>query len=70
MELFVAEVISFFRDHMSDISAIEFFDRLAYDRDVQIPLLVAMLDKTVAESTDYRAYSALERAIDNAEART
>jgi hypothetical protein len=66
MELFVAEVISFFRGHLPDISPGEFFNRLAYDRDVQIPLLVVMLDKTVAESTDYRAYSALQQAIKNA----
>ncbi len=66
MELFVAEVVSFLRDHMPDISPAEFFDRLAYDRDVQIPLLAVMLDKTVAESTDYRAYSALQQAIKNA----
>jgi hypothetical protein len=66
MQLFVAEVVSFFLDHMPDIPAAEFFDRLAYDGDVQIPLLVVMLDKTVAESTDYRAYSALQQAIKNA----
>jgi hypothetical protein len=66
MELFVAEVASFFREHMPDISAAEFFHTLAYDPDVQIPLLIVMLDKTVAESTDYRAYAALQRAIKNA----
>lgn len=66
MELFVAEVVSFFRDHMPEISATEFFASLAFDPDVQIPLLVVMLDKTVAESTDYRAYAALQRAIKNA----
>lgn len=66
MELFVAEVVAFFRDHMTDISAAEFFGHLTHDRDVQIPLLVALLDKTVAESTDYRAYSALQQAILNA----
>ena len=66
MELFVAEVVSFFRDHMPQISAAEFFAALAYDPDVQIPRLVVMLDKTVAESTDYRAYDALRRAIKNA----
>ena len=66
MELFVAEVVSFFREHMPDISAAEFFHTLAYDPDVQIPLLIVMLDKTVAESTDYRAYAALQRAIKNA----
>ncbi len=66
MELFVSEVVSFFREHMPNISAAEFFDRLIHDRDVQIPLVVIMLDKTVSESTDYRAYSALQRAIKNA----
>jgi hypothetical protein len=65
-DLFVAEVVSFIRDYMPDISAAEFFDRLSYDPDVQIPLLVVALDKTVAESTDYRAYAALKRAIKNA----
>ena len=66
MKLFVAEVVSFFRDHMPEISAAEFFHTLAYDPDVQIPLLVVMLDKSVAESTDYRAYAALQHAIKNA----
>ena len=67
MELFVAEVVSFFREHMPQISAAEFFAALAYDRDVQIPLIVVMTDKAVAESTDYRTYDALLRAIKNAD---
>jgi hypothetical protein len=66
MELFVVEVSSFFRDHMQDVSPAEFFNKLSYDRDVQIPQLIVMLDPSVAESTDYRAYSALQRAIKNA----
>ena len=66
MGLFVAEVVSFFSDHMPQMSAAEFFAALAYDPDVQIPLLVIMLDKTVAESTDYRVYDALLQAIKNA----
>ena len=40
---------------------------VAYDRDVQIPLIVVMIDKAVAESTDYRTYDALLRAIKNAD---
>ena len=66
MELFVAEVVSFFSHHMPEVSAAEFFATLSYDPDVQIPLLIVMLDKTVAESTDYRVYEALRRAIKNA----
>lgn len=66
MELFAAEVVSFFRDHMPQISVAEFFAALTYDPDVQIPRLVVMLDKTVAESPDYRAYDAHRRAIKNA----
>jgi len=66
MELFVAEVASFFRDYMPEIIAGEFFERLASDPDVQIPLLVVILDKAVAESTDYRAYDALKHAIKTA----
>ena len=66
MELFVVEVVSFFGGHMPDISPSEFFHKLAYDRDVHIPLLVVMLDPSVAESTDYRACDALKRAVKNA----
>lgn len=66
MELFVAEVALFFRDNMPDISATEFFDQLACDPDVQMPIIFVMADKTVAETTDYRAYSALQQAIKNA----
>ena len=66
MELFVAEVVSFLSDHMADISPADFFERLTKDPDVQIPLLFVMLDKAVAESTEYRAYSALQQAIEKA----
>jgi hypothetical protein len=34
MDLFVAETGSFFRDHMAEISAQEFFDRLLADPDI------------------------------------
>ena len=51
---------------MTDISPADFFERLAKDPDVQIPLLLVMLDKAVAESTEYRAYSALQQAIEKA----
>ena len=63
MELFVVETTSFFREHMPEISSADFFRALEYDPDVQIPMLVVMLDKSVAETTDYRVYAALKRAI-------
>ena len=66
MELFVTEVTSFIREYLPDISPVELFRTLSYDPDVQIPLLIVMLDKTIAESTDYLAYAALQKAIKNA----
>lgn len=66
MELFVDEVISFFEGYMPQISAAEFFAALASDPDVEISPVAVMLDKTIAESVEYRAYDALCRAIKSA----
>ena len=49
MKLFVDEVISFFRDHMTEIDPKDFFNSLVYDPDVQVPLLSVMVDKNVLD---------------------
>ena len=64
MLLFVDEVLSFFRDQMAEVSARDFFDKLIYDPDVQIPEIFVLLDKTTAERVEYVAYKALRRAVE------
>ena len=64
MDLFVNEVISFFREHMSDIPASEFFDKLIYDADVQIPEIFVLLDPNTKDRIEYKAYRALRRAVE------
>jgi hypothetical protein len=66
MNLFVAEVISFFREHMPEITASEFFDKLAYDPDVQIPELFVTVDPAIEEQIEYEVYRALREAIESA----
>lgn len=56
MELFVDEVISFFKEYMPQISPADFFEKLVYDSDVQIPELIAMVDPTIREDVVYIAY--------------
>lgn len=68
MQLFVSEVIAFFRDHMPEISAPEFFEKLAFDQDVQIPELFVALDPATKDHIEYKAYRALRKAIDDATA--
>lgn len=66
MQLFVSETITFFRDHMPQISASDFFSKLVYDEDVQIPELLVMLDPAMKNHIEYIAYRALRKAIDDA----
>ena len=66
MDLFVDEVVSFFREHMHDISASEFFDKLIYDRDVQIPEIFVALDPTTKDRIEYKAYRALRQSVERA----
>jgi len=66
MTLFVAEVASFFRDHMPEIAPSDFFGKLAYDRDVQIPEIVVAIDPSTKNHIEYKAYRALRQAIESA----
>lgn len=64
MDLFVNEVISFFREHMPYISASEFFEKLIYDADVQIPEIFILLEPNTKDHIEYKAYRALRRAVE------
>lgn len=66
MRLFVNEVISFFRDHMPEITPQDFFRELIWDRDVQIPELIPLADSKVRDLPGYRAYKALCSAVEAA----
>jgi len=64
MELFVDEVLDFFKNHMSNIDPAEFFDKLIYDSDVQIPLLVVMVNPEMKNDIVVKAYDSLREAIE------
>ena len=64
MELFVNEVIDFFQHHMRSINPTDFFDKLIYDSDVQIPLLIEMINPEMTEDIVVKAYEALRCAVD------
>ena len=65
MVLFVSEIVSFFRDYMPEVTSSDFLDKLAYDRDVQIPEIFVALDITAKDRIEYKAYHALRQAIEN-----
>ena len=48
---------------MQTISAAEFFDRLLYDSDVQIPLIVIMLNPELKNDIVVLAYEAMEDSV-------
>lgn len=66
MDLFVEEVVSFFREHMPSMAASEFFDKLIYDRDVQIPEIFVALDPATKDRIEYKAYRALRQSVERA----
>lgn len=63
MDLFVAEVGSFFSEHVPTISAEDFLVRLCHDPDVQVPRILATPGGRMAASTEYRGCSELCDAI-------
>ncbi|CAN5548495.1 hypothetical protein BH20VER3_BH20VER3_02180 [soil metagenome] len=65
MELFVDEVLDFSQHHMPELNPKSFFEKLIYDPDVQIPLLVVMADPTVKEMPAWRAYESLRETVSN-----
>ena len=64
MELFVEQVDDFFRNHMPEISPKDFFDKLIYDPDVQIPLLLVMVKPELKDDIVVKAYEALRGAVE------
>ena len=58
MKLFVKEVSDFFQNHLSAINPEEFFDKLLYDSDVQIPLLVVIAQPELKDDIVVKAYNA------------
>ena len=63
MGLFVEEGVSFLKDHMPAINSKEFFEKLIYDPDVQIPELLVMLNESLRNDVSYKAYKALCAAV-------
>ena len=63
MALFVDETLDFFKNYLLQVSGKEFFEKLIYDRDVQIPLIFELLDKNVQSNVDYIAYKALLKTV-------
>jgi len=64
MELFVEEVLAFFRDHMPEVDARGFFERLAFDPDVQIPELIVLANPESTDDVAVVAYRELRRVLD------
>jgi len=63
MELFIDEVVDFFQKYMAHIDPAEFFDKLLYDSDVQIPLLIVMINPEMKDDIVVQAYEALRAAV-------
>ena len=64
MELFVNEVVDFFQQHMQNITLIDFFDKLIYDSDVHIPLLIVIVNPEMKEDIVVKAYEALRGSVE------
>lgn len=63
MALFVDEVIDFSVGHLPELDPIDFFQKLLYDPDVQIPLLVPLLEPSVRQRPAWVAYESLRNAV-------
>jgi len=64
MDLFVEQVDDFCRNHMPEISPRDFFWKLLYDSDVQIPLLLVMVQPELKNDIVVKAYEALREAVE------
>ena len=62
MELFVEEVHSFFQENLPAIQPRVFLEKLLYDPDVQIPLLIPLLSPELEGDIVVKAYAALRNA--------
>ena len=65
MELFVDEVRDFFDKYMAQIKASDFFDKLLFDSDVQIPTIITLVNPEMKNDTGVLAYEALKNAVKN-----
>jgi hypothetical protein len=63
MDLFVDELIDFSGRHLPELEPIDFFQKLLYDPDVQIPLLVPLLEPSVRQYPGWVAYESLRNAV-------
>jgi hypothetical protein len=63
MRLFVDEVIQFSNDCMPELSPKEFFEKLIWDPDVQIPLLVVVVQPALRDAPAFRAYESLTSIV-------
>ena len=64
MELLVNEMVVFFQQHIQNIIPTDFFEKLIYDSDVQIPLLILMVNPEMKEDIVVKAYEALKGAVE------
>ncbi len=64
MELFVEQVDDFFRNHMPEISPEDFFKKLLYDPDVQVPMLLVMVKPELKDDIVVKAYENLREAVE------
>jgi len=64
MELFIDEVVDFFQNYMTHMNPAEFFDKLIYDSDVQIPSLLVMINPEMKDDIVVQAYEALRIAVE------
>ncbi len=64
MELFIDEVVDFFQSHMTHIDPADFFDKLIYDPDVQIPLLAVMINPEIKSDIVVQAYELLCKVVE------
>lgn len=64
MTLFVDETVTYFAEHLQTVEPQEFFEKLMYDPDVQIPLLLVMVNPSLKDDVVCVAYQELSKAID------
>ena len=58
------EVQDFCHKHMPEIRAQDFFHKLLYDRDVQIPLLLVLVEPALKNDIVVKAYGSLREAVE------
>lgn len=63
MNLFVDEVDTFFEKYMPVIEVEDFFKKLIYDPDIQIPELVVIVNKEIKNDIVYKVYKAIKVAV-------